>query len=409
MKGIEVAGMKKGLVTRIAVLALSGMLLSGCGLVDTVYDSVHQVLVDKQAEIYGRQFTTLTEESMSAAGEAVTEMDYAYAHLDGEDQTVYLELLTILTSYEEDVRIMSMNPDQVDLAYQAILMDHPELFYINGYTITEHTIDGQTEFYTFSGRYTYTREERDEKQQQVDAAAAQILSGIPEGASAYEKEKYIYDYIVLHTDYNEDAPDNQNILSVLLNGESVCQGYAFATQYLLEQVGIPCTTVTGDAKNPEGVLVSHAWNFVQLDGEYYYVDTTWGDPVTGMDSEALHRMGDVYVNYDYLNLTTAQISVDHTADAPVELPDCTAVTWNYYRAEGLYYETYDRSLLAERLTAAAADGKTYLMMKFPDSQVYEQYISRLFDGQEIFGLLPSLKSISYTADPESYLLIVYLD
>lgn len=60
------------------------------------------------------------------------------------------------------------------------------------------------------------------------------------------------------------------------------------------------------------------------------------------------------VNYDYLNLTTAQISVDHTADAPVELPYCTAVTWNYYRAEGLYYETYDRSLLAERLTAAAA-------------------------------------------------------
>ena len=33
----------------------------------------------------------------------------------------------------------------------------------------------------------------------------------------------------------------------------------------------------------------------------------------------------------------------------------------------------------------------------------------LFDGQEIFGLLPSLKSISYTADPESCLLIVYLD
>ena len=48
------------------------------------------------------------------------------------------------------------------------------------------------------------------------------------------------------------------------------------------------------------------------------------------------------------------------------------------------------------------------MLKFPDETVYGEYMDRLFEGQEIFRVVTSAKSISYTADPESYLLILYL-
>ena len=392
----------------LAVLLAAAVCLTGCRAADSVKSGIRQILIDRQAERYAAQFEQLSADEVEEARQSVTSEDYAYSQLSGEEQEIYLELLFILSSYREEVRVTSMDPDQVDRVYKAVLMDHPELFYTNGYTITEHAIDGKTEFYTFSGQYAYEREEMEAKREQAEQSARRILAGISDTASDYEKEKYIYDYIVQNTVYDEEAPDNQNMLSVLLNNASVCQGYAYATQYLLKQAGIPCTTVTGNARNQDGNLVAHAWNLVRLDGEYYYVDTTWGDPVTGPEAEQLQIMQGGYVNYDYLNLTTAQMEKDHEPLCPVSLPECTATACNYYRKEGLFYETYDTELLRERIEQAREAGEGYLMMKFPDETVYGEYMDRLFEGQEIFRVVTSAKSISYTADPESCLLILYL-
>ena len=86
-----------------------------------------------------------------------------------------------------------------------------------------------------------------------------------------KKILYVYEKIVDEVDYDESAPDNQNIYSIFVNRQSVCAGYSKATQYLLEQLGVFCTYVTG--KTTEGG--NHAWNLVKCNGDYYYVDTTW--------------------------------------------------------------------------------------------------------------------------------------
>ena len=384
------------------------LVLNGCGALESVKQEVRSFLVDKQAEIYGEQFEMVSEDEMEISREQVRPEDYAYSQLSEEEQSLYLELFSILISYREDVKLTSMDPEQVDRVYQTIMMDHPELFYLDGYTITTHTIEDKTAFYTFTGQYNRTMEEKAKSEEQIKVKTGRILAEIDAEASDYEKVKYVYDHIVLNTVYDEESDDNQNIISVFLNNASVCQGYAYATQYLLKELGIPCTTVTGMAVNRDGSEVTHAWNLVRLDGLYYYVDTTWGDPIIKNGTDNSEILDDEYINYDYLNLTTERMSRDHRVESPVTLPECVSEEHYYYRVEDLLYETYDRDRIREKVKEAKEAGAEKLVMKFPDETVFQKHIDQLFEGQEIFGITPELRSVSYTADQESCLLIIYL-
>ena len=57
----------------------------------------------------------------------------------------------------------------------------------------------------------------------------------------------------------------------------VCDGYSYAYEYLLQQAGITCTRVGGYAGSDPDSMEAHSWNLVQLDGEWYEVDSTWND------------------------------------------------------------------------------------------------------------------------------------
>ena len=48
----------------------------------------------------------------------------------------------------------------------------------------------------------------------------------------------------------------------------VCAGYAHAFQYCMQKLGIPAAYIVGYAGE------AHAWNLLQLGGEYYCMDVT---------------------------------------------------------------------------------------------------------------------------------------
>lgn len=95
-----------------------------------------------------------------------------------------------------------------------------------------------------------------------------ILKDLSDDASDLEKVMYIHDYLALSSKYDYGISDAYGFLT---EGYGVCQGYALAFCALARRAGLNCIQALSDAQN-------HIWNMVEVDGEWYHVDTTWDDP-----------------------------------------------------------------------------------------------------------------------------------
>lgn len=335
------------------------------------------------------------------------EDSYAYRQLSEKEQTIYIEILWSLLEFQDNVTLSSMNQEEIAHIFQCVLNDHPEIFYVDGYTYTQYTLGEMLKRITFTGNYRMNRDEIAKKQSQIDTYVDKCFAGLSAEADEYETVKYIYEYLINHTEYDASAQDNQNICSVFLGGRSVCQGYAKATQYLLQQAGIYSTLVLGNVSGGEG----HAWNLVQIDGDWYYVDTTWGDAsYQSVSAEnAYPKKAMPTINYDYLCVTTKQLCATHTIDNVVQLPECTSMEANYYVREGLYFTTLDKEQLERIFQKGYENGSAYVTLKCASAQLYQQMQEMLIMEQSIFHYLDCPDGVvSYTDSEEQYSMSFWL-
>lgn len=126
-----------------------------------------------------------------------------------------------------------------------------------------------------------------------------------------EKIKAVHDWIVKNTTYEEDYykldSSRSFIYNLIYNKIAICQGYAVTFYVMMTELGIPCTIVSGYAGGP------HAWNAVEVDGNWYYVDVTWDDPA--MASTQNNTFADGYnMTYNYLLCSYQYISLTHSED-----------------------------------------------------------------------------------------------
>lgn len=142
--------------------------------------------------------------------------------------------------------------------------------------------------------------------QEYYSKAKSIISKIIKpGMTDYQKEKAIHDYIVNNTRYDTRSyvpEESYTPYGVLINGVAVCQGYAYATALLLNMAGVKSIVVVGTAGGGP-----HAWNIVQINGQYYHLDTTWDDPVVLTGNNTIKNV----LRYNYFNLSDSEIAKDH--------------------------------------------------------------------------------------------------
>lgn len=314
--------------------------------------------------------------------------NYYFEQLGSTEKVLYAECYQILARQAEEILISTTDAEILPRVYQSIINDHPEFFYLNGYTYTQYTRNEEVQYITFSGRYTYDAGEVARRQKIIDAEVERRVGSLM-GYDEYETVKRVYEDLILSTDYSMDSPDNQNICSVFLDKKSVCNGYAKAAQYLLNDLGIPCIIVNGTTNGD-----SHAWNIVQIDGAYYHMDATWGDPSYYSSAES-EKEGAPNIDYSYLCVTDAEIRKNHYVDPQFMVPACTSTKDNYFVREGLYLNGYEEGKIQVIFEEAKAQGRNAVTLKASDAQAYQDIFSNLIENQKIFDYFGT-----YAADGE---------
>ena len=331
---------------------------------------------------------------------------YGFTMLDITEQNVYVEILYALENYVDEMEISTTKTDVIDKIFQYVLMDHPEIFYTDGYSFVKYTLGDEIQKITFKGTYIYNQEEKKNKEILIESAAVKMLQRLKEDATDYEKVKYVYEAIIENTEYDMEAEDNQNICSVFLGQASVCQGYAKAVQYLLTQLDVPATMVTGTVDNGEG----HAWNLVKINNAYYYLDATWGDASYLFRVQEEQEIQNApSINYDYLCVTTEEILRTHSFSDLVPLPQCNTMENNYYVREGAYFTEMDYEQLQQLIQTYQNEGRESMTLRCSGQNVYENMVEELVNQQKIFQYLTGENnSILYTDAPKQLSITFWL-
>lgn len=138
--------------------------------------------------------------------------------------------------------------------------------------------------------YNQSSKEQYEKQEEINEKVKTVIKEIiKDSMTDYEKEEAINDYLCKNAEYDKAALENAEknnfekvdeefndsftAYGILINKKGVCASYSAAFQLLAQEAGVKSIVITG---NLNGTM-PHAWNRVNIDGEWYTLDVTNND------------------------------------------------------------------------------------------------------------------------------------
>ncbi len=299
---------------------------------------------------------------------------YGYSLLDEDEQKIYSDLYQCLYYLNDRVELEVKTIDELSRMYKLILADHPELFYIS-YSYEYIERDSSI---VFIPKYNYSSSQVDKIRKQIDEKVNIMNTELQNYSDQIDQMKYIYDYIIKSVVYEQNSKTDQNIISVFLEGKSVCAGYARAFQYMMHQNGLFAHLVTGDAKEDlvgGNGIVTHAWNMVKYNDDYYYIDPTWGD----IEGDYEHTCD------AYFMMTSDEMLEMYTPDNAYELTK--KGEYSYFGDRLVLLETYDESQIVSAIKKSVLMGHHYTEVKCSSDELYNMMKTKLQSSSFGYELL----------------------
>lgn len=264
---------------------------------------------------------------------------YYFDHMNSNQQRAYNALYDGLRDMDDEIVVSGARDmdDAMDI-WRLVLADCPELFYV----LPSFSVNALGRKITAYPDYSMDASAVARKWATIERHRQSYLEGISSKSSDYDCALRAYEYIIRLCDYGFGGND-QDMSSVFCESTSSCAGYASAFKYLMDAADVPCLYAFGDVHGrlKDG---AHAWNAVCVDGDWRWVDVTWGDPtVEGRPGTDVH--------YDYLLLTDKELGITHRASPDIAsfMPRCQGAAIDWFSRNRMFFPAYDK----DKIVAAA--------------------------------------------------------
>ncbi len=262
---------------------------------------------------------------------------YYYSIMSLEEKRIYKLIYDALKTKSPHILVASlMDADSIRKIYLDVLYDTPLFFYVNQRVIK---ISRQYGCWILHPEYLFKENEIIAITHDIRDKVNKVTEkGSQFGDNMFRLEKYIHDSVVKSVAYDyeallkTDCYNAHSIVGAFLDNKAVCEGIAKAFKLLCNEFGIKCIVVIGlaDHAGKFDENMYHAWNIVKIGEESYHVDVTWDN---------LYDRKWKHISYDYFNVTTEDILLDHR---PLDkIPACTATALNYFYSTKSFIQTYE--------------------------------------------------------------------
>jgi len=269
----------------------------------------------------------------------------------------------------------------------SLVFDNPQLWWIESYAITlkngyrdisEYEVMEITlltaNLMTNDSPFKFTSEEIFEMNKEIEMEAELLLYQINLLGihSKYGLLKFIHDYIIRNTVYDDSSPGyTHTIYGPLVKHKGLCSGYSETMKFIASFFGVNVVIARS---------LSHEWNFVRINNKWYYIDVTWDDPAI---SQALYdkegkKADQIYIRpdkWDYSNL-----SYDYFLVGDKVLTD---------NEHDLIFSYFTKN---NAIVYPIVESSNYVY-----SPKYDEYVEQLYNTTEIFSRKTS--TLNSTEEP----------
>lgn len=283
---------------------------------------------------------------------------YDAFYMLGLDPTTTDNVVTLQTSQDPNKEEFWL--DNYYVALLALNYDHPEMWwmhYSNG-SITHDagwnkTANGKYTLYLFFTK-TYDADQLEKDLKAFNASVEAFLDDIDLDASEEEQALQVHDKLLKMATYDYDVMYKEGgdfahtAFGPLVSNTAgtphycVCDGYAEAYCYILQQLGITATVASGMAggEGADGGMGGHAWSLVLLNDKWYEVDACWDDSYADLEEMVEQNLSPDTFDYKYyMEMAKDQVYMNKLTHYMYRLT--SAQIENYKAPNSLIYTTKD--------------------------------------------------------------------